>query len=178
MRLGTTIAAVVLVGSLTSSTAEMSALSTRPGVARAGRARATAARRAGPGRRGAGRDEHRRPVGRRAAAAAAGHRTATARAVRGNGAAPSWSVNLSAGEGAGVAMVSGAVRLDPAGVFLAPLEDARGSGAAGTGSTGADAGPATAADRAPDGPAPRAPRTWPPPARRCPPACSRCRSSG
>ena len=51
-----------------------------------------------------------------------------------------WSVDLSAGEGAGVTLVSGAARLDPAGVFLAPLEGGREDGAAGSGSTGADPG--------------------------------------
>ena len=63
-------------------------------------------------------------------------------------------------------------------MFLAPLEDAGGSGAAGTGSTGADAGTATvdarAAGRASTEGAPDLAAAG----TRCPPACSRCRSSG
>jgi hypothetical protein len=152
MRLGTTIAAVVLVGSLTSSTAEMSALSSTPespppaalgppplapqvpvAVAPAATSIPSPSTTATAGRGGS---------------AATSDRPTTARTVPGDATAPTWSVNLSAGEGAGVAMVSGAVRLDRAGVFLAPLEDAGGSGAASTGSTGADAGTAAVADHA------------------------------
>jgi hypothetical protein len=155
MRLGTTIAAVVLVGSLTSSTAEMSMLSTPPA---SPAPTALGPPLAGPGP--AAVEPVATSTGASAASAASSaaassaaassaaarpNRTATARTVRGNGAAPSWSVNLSAGEGAGVSMVSGAIRLDPSGVFLAPLEDASGHGAAGTGSTGADAARATEA---------------------------------
>jgi hypothetical protein len=152
MRLGTTIAAVVLVGSLTSSTADMGTLSTSPespapaalgppplapqvpvAVAPAATSIPSPTTSATTGRGGA---------------TATSDRPTTARAVPGNATAPSWSVNLAAGQGAGVAMVSGTVRLDRAGVFLAPLEDAGGSGAAGTGSTGADAGTATVDARA------------------------------
>ena len=106
MRWATTIAATVLVGSLTTSTAEASPLSTTSPPAPTPTSWVDRLDRAGAA-----------PLER-----------------------DTWSVDLSAGEGAGVTLVSGAARLDPAGVFLAPLEGGREDGAAGSGSTGADPG--------------------------------------
>ena len=180
MRLGTTIAAVVLAGSLTSSTAEMSALSSTPespapaalgppplapqvpvAVAPAATSIPSPSTTATAGRGGS---------------AATSDRPTTARTVPGDATAPTWSVNLSAGEGAGGSRWCPARSGWTGPGCSAPLEDAGGSGAASTGSTGADAGTAAVADHA----AGRASTEGAPDlaatASRCPPGCSRCRS--
>jgi hypothetical protein len=128
MRLGTTIAAVVLASSLTASTADSSGF-VAPWSA-VGTPTATPPTAV-------------QPAADTSATPTAGTRpNRTARAPGPSaGDTPSWSVNLSAGQGAGVTVVDGAARLDPAGVFLAPLEDGSEADPAGTGSTGADAGP-------------------------------------
>ena len=127
MRLGTTIAAVVLASSLTASTADSS------GFVAPWSAVDTPT--ATP------------PTAVQPAADTSATPTTVTRPNRtagtpspSTGDTPSWSVNLSAGQGAGVTVVGGAARLDPAGVFLAPLEDGSEADPAGTGSTGADAG--------------------------------------
>src|SRR3954464_3780520 len=110
MRLGTTIAAVVLVGSLTSSTAEMSALSSPPdSPAPAALGPPPLAPQVPVAVAPAATSIPRPSATATAGRAASATRAPTTPAVLGNATAPTWSVNLSAGEGAGVAMVSGAV---------------------------------------------------------------------
>ena len=128
MRLGTTIAAVILVGSLNASTAEDGSLTTPPPP--------TVPPAIGPPAAAL------EPAARAAVATLATSTEDRTAATPGRrpGSRPTLTINLSAGEGAGVAMVAGAAQLDPAGVFLAPIEDPTSPAAAGTGSTGADLG--------------------------------------